>query len=65
MKELENLSLTLNRVKLVAELALTTQCESSEMKIVLSLISDLASQRLPQSQRNAILYELFLQSDKE
>jgi len=55
--------LTLSRIQFIADVSQAAQCSSSEFLIAMSLISDLASQVLPDNDYQEIFYPADHHSD--
>lgn len=58
MQNLNKQQLILSRIQLIADISQTAQCNSQEFLIVMSLISELASQALPESHDDAVPCDL-------
>ncbi|TPG53321.1 hypothetical protein [Ewingella americana] len=58
MENLNKQQLILSRIQLIADISQTAQCNSQEFLIVMSLISELASQALPENHDDAAPYDL-------
>ncbi len=58
MENLNKQQLILSRIQLIADISQTAQCNSQEFLIVMSLISELASQALPDNQDDAVPCDL-------
>lgn len=58
MENLNKQQLILSRIQLIADISQTAQCNSQEFLIVMSLISELARQALPENIDDAIPCDL-------
>ncbi|MFI8418514.1 hypothetical protein ACQKDS_19095 [Serratia sp. NPDC078593] len=56
MEALDKQQLTLSRIQFIADVSQAAQCSTSEFLIAMSLISDLASQVLPDNEYQEIFY---------
>jgi hypothetical protein len=56
MENLTKQQLTLSRIQLIADISQTAQCNPKEFLVVMSLISELASQALTDENQNAVCY---------
>ena len=54
MENLNKQQLILSRIQLIADISQTAQCNSQEFLIVMSLISELARQALPENLEDVI-----------
>lgn len=58
MENLNKQAVTLSRIQLIADISQAAQCNQQEFLMAMSLISDLASQVLPQNHSNAVFYNV-------
>lgn len=58
VENLNKQQLTLSRIQLIADISQTAQCNPTEFLIVMSLISDLATQALTNEHSNSIFYNV-------
>lgn len=56
MENLTKQELTLSRIQLIADISQKAQCNPQEFLVVMSLISELASQALTEEHHNALYY---------
>src|SRR5471032_98162 len=56
MENLTKQELTLSRIQLIADISQTAQCNPQEFLVVMSLISELASQALTEAHHDALSY---------
>ncbi|MBU9854028.1 hypothetical protein [Rahnella bonaserana] len=56
MENLTKQQLTLSRIQLIADISQTAQCNPKEFLVVMSLISELASQALTDENQNVVCY---------
>ncbi|KQN64994.1 MULTISPECIES: hypothetical protein [Rahnella] len=56
MENLTKQQLTLSRIQLIADISQTAQCNPKEFLVVMSLISELASQALTDEHQDALFY---------
>ena len=56
MENLTKQQLTLSRIQLIADISQTAQCNPKEFLVVMSLISELASQALTDENQAAVCY---------
>ncbi|MBU9812624.1 hypothetical protein J1781_18090 [Rahnella sp. C60] len=54
MENLTKQQLTLSRIQLIADISQTAQCNPKEFLVVMSLISELASQALTDENQDAV-----------
>lgn len=55
MENLTKQQLTLSRIQLIADISQTAQCNPKEFLVVMSLISELASQALTDENQDVVL----------
>jgi len=58
VENLNKQQLILSRIQLIADISQTAQCNSQEFLIVMSLISELARQALPENLEDVIPFDM-------
>ncbi|HEI8866955.1 hypothetical protein [Serratia sp. AKBS12] len=64
METVDKQQLTLSRIQFIADVSQAAQCSTSEFLIAMSLISDLASQVLPDNDYQEIFYSADRHGDR-